>query len=313
MGNSNIQAGELAALIARLKRRDYGLYLSWRLSPLDVRDHLTWLYGFFMDVTQIPYKVDEPMLGEIRLHWWRDQLNRARRGERIGHPVADGLGEAFGSVAEADELLAILQAMIESLLFEVQRATIADRAELYAVFDKRHGGLIRAALIICGMKPVDFEPQCREAGLAIGLAETIAQLPRILDRGLMPIPQDLLERHKIGHEEFTKPELCETHALVLRELIEGAYATSSHYGSEGGAGNVDHETSLKYGEKALLISWDIDKRLSGMKGPARVIFGRWLLVPALLNRAMRDRLAGRMVVSSLNPLKIFFTMWRASL
>lgn len=287
MEQNEVQSSELTALIGRLKRRDYGLYLSWRLCPASSRNDLTWLYGFYMDVTRIPYKVDEPMLGEIRLHWWRDQLARARRGEGIGHPVADGLSGALE--AGGDELLSVLHGIIESLLFEVQRATIKDQAELYEIFDKRHGGLLRAALIICGLKPEDFEPRCKEAGIAIGLTELICQLPRILERGIMPLPQDLLEKHKLGHEEFTKAELKETQGRVLRELVEGAY-----------------------GEKAILISWDIKKRLNGVKGPGRAVFSRWYLVPALFGNAMRDRQAGRMVISSVNPLKTFFTMWRAS-
>ena len=72
---------ELEAIILRLKHHDYAGYLSVRFSPLEQRVALSWLFGFFMDVEQISIKVNEPLLGEIRLQWWRDQLLKLLRGE----------------------------------------------------------------------------------------------------------------------------------------------------------------------------------------------------------------------------------------
>ena len=37
--------------------------------------------------------VTEPMLGEIRLQWWRDALANDAAARRSGHPVADALVE----------------------------------------------------------------------------------------------------------------------------------------------------------------------------------------------------------------------------
>ena len=37
--------------------------------------------------------VSEPGLGDIRLQWWRDAIDRAANGEATGHPVADAVGD----------------------------------------------------------------------------------------------------------------------------------------------------------------------------------------------------------------------------
>ena len=110
---------ELAAIRRRLKRSDYaGLVAVKRLPAAQQRAQL-WLNGFLLDVREIPFKVDEPLLGEIRLQWWRDSLLKLQRGERIGHPVADGLGPLLQD--GGDELVGALTDITGSYGAEVQK------------------------------------------------------------------------------------------------------------------------------------------------------------------------------------------------
>lgn len=285
MTDRQIIAEQYSIIQSRLKRHDYALYLSSRLAHKTNQEKLCWLYGFFMELQRIPYKVDEPMLGEIRLQWWRDQLKRLARGESVGHPVADGLGpfmvEAQG-LRNNEALLDVLNGIIESFLFEVRRAPLATKKDLLDTLDQRYGGLIRAGLLLT-QRPVDeLDEICREAGIAIGMTEMMADLPRILQKGIMPLPQDVLSSFDLYHEDYFKAEKQAQKALALGMITEDA----------------------------VKISWDIKKYFQQIPRADRALFVRWQLVPSLLAKALKERSVGALTLTRLNPLNVFFIMLR---
>lgn len=284
MSDANSNPG-LEAVVKRLRRRDYASYLSVRMAPEAVREPLFWLQGFFHDVAQIALKVDEPLLGEIRLQWWRDAISKLARGERIGHPVADGLQP----VLEADDglLAQALTGIVDSYRFDVQKSPVPDMPGFYGLMDQRYGGLLRAGLLIGGHSRPETVLMATEAGMSIGVTEVIAQLPLVLNRQLQPLPQDMLAAHGLSHQDLL---LQPGEAAALHERLGKAlYAIA---------------------DGAVIISWDIKSRYAHLKRGERVYFSRWLVVPALLKRALDDRRQGRAVVSSLNPLRIYMTQMR---
>ncbi len=59
------------------------------------------LYYVYADIARIPYSVSEPMVGAIRLQWWRDLLDQLRVGETLGAPIGAAL---LGCHFEIDDL-----------------------------------------------------------------------------------------------------------------------------------------------------------------------------------------------------------------
>lgn len=276
---------ELGAVVKRLRRHDYPAYLSVRLSPVGCRDLLYWLHGFYMELGQIPRRVDEPLLGEIRLQWWRDSIAKLARGERVGHPVADGLGPAL---AEQGELLVqALTGIVDSFTYDIQKTAVPSMEAFYQVQDQRHGGMLRAALLIAGRSEPASVLAATEAGMSIGVTETIARLPLALQLGLQPLPADMLAAHGLSHQDFTNEAAPD--ASLANRIEKGLYAIA---------------------DGAVVISWDIKGRLNGLARRDRVYFSRWLIVPALLKRAIDERRRGLAVVSGLNPLRVYMTQVR---
>lgn len=65
------------------------------VAPPDKRDALVALLAFNLEIATIPELVSEPLLGEIRLQWWRETVARLFDGNSVDHPVALGLAEAI--------------------------------------------------------------------------------------------------------------------------------------------------------------------------------------------------------------------------
>ncbi|MEM1315339.1 MAG: squalene/phytoene synthase family protein, partial [Pseudomonadota bacterium] len=73
---------------------------------------LTALYAFNVEIARIPSVVSEPMLGEIRLQWWRDALEEVFAGKPPRrHEVVEPLAETIRAAAlPRDHFEALLDA-----------------------------------------------------------------------------------------------------------------------------------------------------------------------------------------------------------
>ena len=65
--------------------------MSALLAPHAAREDLITLAAFVGEAARIPAIVSEPMIGEIRLQWWRDAIEAAQSDSLTGNPVADAV------------------------------------------------------------------------------------------------------------------------------------------------------------------------------------------------------------------------------
>ncbi|TNE42228.1 MAG: hypothetical protein EP347_01280 [Alphaproteobacteria bacterium] len=89
-----------AACAALVQSADEDRYLAALLADAPTRDHLMALYAFNLELAKIPLLVSEPMLGEIRLQWWREVLDQIFSGQEVrNHDVARALADTVKSCA----------------------------------------------------------------------------------------------------------------------------------------------------------------------------------------------------------------------
>ena len=63
---------------ALLRRHDADRYLTALFAPGERREALFALYAFNLEIARMREAVSEPMMGLIRLQWWRDALEARR-------------------------------------------------------------------------------------------------------------------------------------------------------------------------------------------------------------------------------------------
>jgi len=74
-----------------LRGLDGDLYLCHLFAPAAERGALLTLYHLYADIARIPASVSDPMVGAIRLQWWRDLLDGLADGEARGTPIGEAL------------------------------------------------------------------------------------------------------------------------------------------------------------------------------------------------------------------------------
>lgn len=75
-------------LLRELKLLDYDKFIACGYAPPALQNCLAALFKFHIDVSQIPVLVSEPMVGKIKLQWWRDVINEILEGKPARpHPI----------------------------------------------------------------------------------------------------------------------------------------------------------------------------------------------------------------------------------
>ena len=84
-------ARRLAQALEALRRADRDRFLCALAAPSHLRPDLITLYAFNAELAGIADKVSEPMLGLIRLQWWRDALRDIAAGHAHRHHLVHDL------------------------------------------------------------------------------------------------------------------------------------------------------------------------------------------------------------------------------
>ncbi len=185
-------AGDAVRLSARAWERDR--YLAALLGPRNVREDLIALAAFSGEIARIPAFVSEPMMGEIRLQWWRDALHKAAPvsgdGAGSGHPVADAVRR---TAAQHHLPIDLLIGIIDAQDIGLHDDPIADDHMLVTHFAKTEGALFELALRVLGREDQTARSAALAAGQAYGLARMLVEMPALWAQGRTLIPASRLD------------------------------------------------------------------------------------------------------------------------
>jgi len=186
-------------LAASVRAADPDRYFSALFAPAAHRPYLMALYAFNAEVSRIAESVREPMLGAIRLEWWRETAEGAAKGAPRNHDVARGLAALM---ADRPVALAGLEALVAARAFDSSADRLPTLAAFEAYVESTSGALMRLAANLLGAEAHKVAAVTREAGLAYGMAGLLRALPFHNNRHKLYLPLDLLAALDIAPEAF---------------------------------------------------------------------------------------------------------------
>jgi len=142
-----------------VRRADPDRWLASRfITDVEARADVIALYAFNHELARVAETVREPLMGEIRLTWWREALDEIfAGGVTRRHPVVDALAAA---VRRRNLARAPLEAMVEVRFTDLEPEALADDAALDAYVDGTAGALMALAVAVTsgadahGLRPV---------------------------------------------------------------------------------------------------------------------------------------------------------------
>ena len=174
-----------------VRRHDPDRFLTALFAPPATRETLFVLYAANHELARAREVVSNPMAALIRLQWWREVAEGARRR----HEVAGPLGEALdaGRLQAAD-----LLAMIDGREAEIE--PIETEAAFRDYLQATAGGVAVAAGRALGAGGPALDA-LRDLGAAYGAAGVLRSIPALARQSRCVLPEDLLARHGLRPED----------------------------------------------------------------------------------------------------------------
>lgn len=196
MHGNELQPQIASEIIAQVRELDYVRFLAIQLAPRDKRAALYALTAFYCEISAIADKVSEPMIGHIRLAWWREAVAEMLAGAKPRHhPVKLALAPLL---ANAPSLADDLNAMLDAAGTELENAVFADEAVWLAHADGSAGALHRAwARVLDETAAQNQQAAIHEQARICAMIEALRSIPRMASRGHMRLPPELLAAHAL--------------------------------------------------------------------------------------------------------------------
>lgn len=210
----------LSSFAAELRRYDRDRFVLSLFAPDAVRADLHALFAFNLEIARVRELVTEPMLGRIRIQWWRDMVEGLFNGaDGADHPTAAELGQVIRRRQLSREAL---DALLDARELDLEAAPPADLAALEAYAAGTAASLQQLALEVLGAGENQAAREAaRHVGIAWALCGLLRAYPYHAASGRLFLPFDLLDRHGVEVEDLLagKPPRDKL-ALVARELAD---------------------------------------------------------------------------------------------
>ncbi len=202
----------------QVEKLDNDRFLCAAYAPPAEREGLLALYAFNLEIAQIREHVREPMLGQVRLQWWRETLDRIGDGEEPSHPAAAALAAAMRRFS-LDR--APLDRYLDGRARDLEDAAPADLAALEDDADATAASLSAVALRVVGVDET-ARTAMRHVAIAWALIGLMRAVPFHARARRIYLPAAL--NREAGLDAWALFETGETAGVteVVRQVIDAA-------------------------------------------------------------------------------------------
>jgi NADH dehydrogenase [ubiquinone] 1 alpha subcomplex assembly factor 6 len=215
---------DLSPLAALVRRHDRDRYQTALFAPADRREALFALYAFNYEIARVREIVTQPMLGQIRLQWWREIVDAAFAGAPLRqHEVVGPLAAAIGGHALTR---AHFDRMIDTREGDLADQPPATLALLEEYAEGTAATLLYLALEVLGVTEAAACTAAREVGVGYAMAGLLRALPFHARAGRCYIPADIAVRAGLDPADYagqrdsagTRAAAAEIAAAAARHL-----------------------------------------------------------------------------------------------
>jgi len=155
------------------------------------RGHLLALYAFNLEVARTRERISEPMLGQIRLQWWREALDEIAADKPRNHPVCLALNKWLGGSLPADTR-ALFDEVLTAREQDMEDSPFATVDAFHAYASATGGALLQLGMHAVGERGEGPLRLARHVGTAYAITGLIRAVPFAGANGRGLIPQEIM-------------------------------------------------------------------------------------------------------------------------
>ncbi len=145
-------AGSQAYCAGAVREGDHERWLTALFAPASAHPDLLALYACNLEIARTADVVSEPMLGQIRLQWWREAAEEIAAGTPRRHPVVEALADLH---RRRPLPLTELNRLIDAREQDLEPEPFADEAAFLAYAEATAAPLARLALAALGVSDTE--------------------------------------------------------------------------------------------------------------------------------------------------------------
>lgn len=214
---------------------DNDRFLTCLFAPADRREALFTVTAFNLEIARTRELVREPMMGLIRLQWWRDTIAAIYEGQ--GAPTGHEVARPLTAVIQAHGLSRRhFDALIDAREADFEDAPHATMDDLLAYAEHSAAPLVALKLEALDIRSGPGDAAARSVGIAWALTGLLRAVPFHLGYRRLTLPAELLARHGVSADTMldSRPDLvtlapvvAEIAALARHHLTEARRAASA--------------------------------------------------------------------------------------
>lgn len=269
-------------LADQVRLLDPDRYVTALFAPDRVRHDLFALYAFNAEVARAREAVSEPVLGQIRLRWWRDAIAECYAGSPREHFVVTPLAAA---IRRHGLSRSALERLVDAHEADLDGRPVETMDDLRRYARATSGSLTRLALEILGAKGTTIQEIGEQVGAAWALVGIMRSLPVRFRLGQPAIPAELARKHGLYAEgpgvTKSSPEvrsIVREICLLAGDSISSARAESRSVPQAAAPALLQARLAELYLKRLARTGYDpFDPRNAG-----RLRFPLWQLIPYAL-------------------------------
>jgi len=212
--------------MAIVRERDIDRYLATLFLPAEVRPDIYGLFAFDAEITHIRDMIKEPMMGEIRLQWWRDIISGDRAGEATNNPIAS----ALMATIDAYDLPSMgFDNYLKAKVFDLYNDPMPDMGSFEGYAGETASFLFYQAATILGRssapKTDALADSAGHAGVVWTLLHTLKNLPNHRVRRQCFIPGEILDEAGMSRDAYYAAE----NEALSNALIKATLSKLRHH------------------------------------------------------------------------------------
>ncbi|MEN0041641.1 MAG: squalene/phytoene synthase family protein [Pseudomonadota bacterium] len=185
--------------LVALKQREPLFYFADLLLPEPLRQTAQVLHAFHGELNALAAKSTGSMVGQIRFQWWSEVIDGDRLAEAQSHPMASELSRL---VRDGTFDSAMLTRKVEAHIFDLYHDPMPDNEAFEAWSGETRSVLFQQLGATLGQVSGPLADACGHAGVALGYADILLNLPRHRASGRRFLPSDLLASHDFDDDAW---------------------------------------------------------------------------------------------------------------
>ncbi|KAL6303453.1 isoprenoid synthase domain-containing protein [Sparassis latifolia] len=182
-----------------VRQRDYEAFLTSQFYPRELRDHYLALRAFYVELATVQEAVSKPMIGKMRMQFWRDAVKAMSDGRPPRHPIALALHDA----SDKTNLSAYhLKRIIDARDAELDTPTHLTLDSLTAHAEATSSTFLYLLLSLLSLSSSSaLSHAASHLGVSQGIFTLLRAMPYHTAQGRMVIPAEMTARHGVSQEE----------------------------------------------------------------------------------------------------------------